>query len=169
VTPNLFQNILVAINGSEGSIHAAQYAILMAKQYHSNVKVVYVVDTATIKYLTLNRIFISDEAADYEKSLLQDGQRYLNYVANLGRKKGVVIETILRKGAVWTEVVILADEMKANLILLGGAFQGSSIGLDGQHKDSIITSFTEILANAPCSVLVVHEKMLDHLFGKIGI
>jgi nucleotide-binding universal stress UspA family protein len=162
---SLFKNILVAINGSEGSIHAAQYAILMAKQYHCTVTAVYVVDSATVRYLALNKIFIPEEARDYEKSLLQDGQRYLNYVATLGRKKGVKIDTVLRQGAVWTEVVLLADEIKANLILLGGVFRGSALGLDGQPRDSIVTSFTEIISHAPCSVLVVHEKLLEHMFN----
>ena len=53
----LFQNILVLITGSEASVNAAKYAVLMAKLYRCRVHAVYVVDTATIKTLTLNRTY----------------------------------------------------------------------------------------------------------------
>jgi nucleotide-binding universal stress UspA family protein len=144
----LFQNILVAINSSETSIHAAQYAILMAKSYRCNIKAVYVVDTATLKQLTLSKFFVPEESAEYEQNLIQDGTRYLEYVASLGAQKGVKIETELRKGAIWTEVIAAAEDIKANLILL----------------DSGATSNSAIIANTPCSVLVVWEKQIEQLF-----
>ena len=34
----LFSRILVAVNGSEASIHAAMYGIIMAKTYHLDLK-----------------------------------------------------------------------------------------------------------------------------------
>ena len=58
----LFQNVLVLVNGSESSIHAVQYGILMSKLYHCNLKAVYVVDTATLKQLTLSKFFVADES-----------------------------------------------------------------------------------------------------------
>jgi nucleotide-binding universal stress UspA family protein len=160
-----FQNILVAINGSEASIQAAKYGILMAKCYHCSLKAVYVVDTATLKQLTLSKFFIPEESAGYEESLCQDGQRYLEYVSNLGLQKDIKVETELRKGAVWTQVITVADEMKANLILLGGYVPDTQV--QASRRDAVSTSNHAIIANTPCSVLIVREKQIEQLF-KLG-
>jgi nucleotide-binding universal stress UspA family protein len=160
----LFQNILVAINGSESSIHAVQYAILMAKSYRCDVKAVYVVDTATLKQLTLSKFFVPEDSAEYEQNLLQDGNRYLEYATELGMQKGVKIETELRKGAVWAEVITAADEMKANLILLGGYVREAFSAVGSARRDSVSQSNQAIIENTPCSVLVVREKMIEQLF-----
>jgi nucleotide-binding universal stress UspA family protein len=160
----LFQNILVAINGSESSIHAVQYAILMAKSYNCAVKAVYVVDTATLRQLKLSKFFVQEESEEYEENLLQDGNRYLAYAASLGKQKGVLVETELRKGAVWAEVITAADEMKANLILLGGYVREAFSAVGPAMRDSVSQSNQAIIANTPCSVLVVREKMIEQLF-----
>ena len=159
----LFQNIIVAVNGSEQSIHAAMYAILMAKLYKSHIKVVYVVDTATLKKLTLSKFFVSDESVSYEKNLSDDGYRYLSYVADLAKSKGIEIDTELRKGAVWSEIITAADEAKAGLILLGG--NPAIANFDGKIKhDATSMANSEIIGSANCSVLVVREPKIEQLF-----
>ena len=159
----LFQNIVILINGSEASIHAAQYGILLSKLYRCNLKAVYVVDTASLKQLTLSKFFVADESAMYEENLQNDGKRYLDYVAELGKAKGVKIETELRKGAVWSEVILAADEMKAGLILLGG-IQSEMNSSKVEKHDAVSSSSMEILLHANCSVLVVREKMVEQLY-----
>ena len=62
-----FRKVLVAINGRQSSIHAAMYAIMMAKAYSLELKFVFVVDTATIKYLTMNNLLINSEKMDFEE------------------------------------------------------------------------------------------------------
>ena len=74
----IFQKVLVLINGSQASIHAAQYGMLMAKLYHCALKAVYVVDVATLKQLTLSKFFVAEESSEYESSLTADGNRYLS-------------------------------------------------------------------------------------------
>lgn len=155
----LFQNVLIAVNGSEASIHAVQYGILMAKLYRCNLKAVYVVDTATLRQLTLNKFFVQEESAEYESGLLSDGSRYLSYVEDLGRAKGIKIQTEIRRGAIWSELISAADEKKCSLILLGG---WEKEGAD--QRDVLSTSFRKVLLNSQCSVLVVKEKMIEQLF-----
>ncbi len=154
----LFKNVLVMVNGTEASINAVRYAILMAKLYQSDVRAAYVVDTATIRQLSLNRIFVDDESRDYERSLEQNGQRYLAFVEQLGNEKGVKIETELRRGAIWSEIVTVAEERKTDLILLGGTESTQS------DKDVLSSTHKSILVNARCSVLVVKEKTVEQLF-----
>ena len=88
----IFQKVLVLINGSQASIHAAQYGMLMAKLYHCALKAVYVVDVATLKQLTLSKFFVAEESSEYESSLTADGNRYLSYVASLANAKGIKIQ-----------------------------------------------------------------------------
>jgi nucleotide-binding universal stress UspA family protein len=137
----------------------------MARLYECALKAVFVVDTATLKQLTASKIFVRDEFSEYEKSLAEDGKRYLDYIVGLGKQKKIKIETELRKGAVWTEIITAADEWKAHLILLGGNTDGRGTvrkSLPAHH--SVEFSNQEIIANAPCSVLVVREKMINQLF-----
>jgi len=60
----IFQKVLILMNGSESSVHAVQYGILMSKLYHCTLKAVYVVDTATLKQLTLTKIFVIEESSE---------------------------------------------------------------------------------------------------------
>ncbi|MCQ2981869.1 MAG: universal stress protein [Treponemataceae bacterium] len=155
----LFQKVLIVVNGSEASIKAAEYGILMAKLYKCSLKAVYVVDTATLKQLTLSKLFVAEESREYEQNLQADGTRYLEYVKSLALKKNINIETELRRGSVWTEVCTAADEMDANVILLGGM---AATGSDG--RDVLTEAYREILLNARCSVLMVREKMIEQLY-----
>ena len=157
----LFQSVVVAVSGSEASINAAKYAIVLAKDYNSRVYAVYVVDTATLKELLLSRIFVEEESADYEKSLEQNGQRYLNYVAELAAKKGVHVEKILRRGSISTEVVEVAEDNHASLILIGG-YEDKGI-----VRDAISRQRREIVKHARCSVLVVREPEIDTMYKKL--
>jgi len=160
---SIIQNVVVLINSSEASIHAAQYGIILSKMYRCNLKAVYVVDTASIKYLTLGKFFIETEAKMYEDNLQIEGQRYLDYVKDLGKAKGIKVETELRKGAVWSEVIMAADEMNANLILLGG-YKSEMNSSPIEKHDAVSSSNRDILSNAHCSVLVVREKMIEQLY-----
>ncbi len=154
----LFTNLLVAISGSDSSIYAAKYGIIMAKLYRCRLSAIYVVDTATIRQLTLSKIFIQEESADYERSLEANGERYLSFVEELARAKGVRAERELRRGAIYTEILAAAHEKKADLILLGGWER------DRSARDIISHAHREIMVNAHCSVLVVKEPGIDQLY-----
>ncbi|MDR1636642.1 MAG: universal stress protein [Treponema sp.] len=154
----LISNIVVAITGSDASILAAKYAIVMAKAYRCKMTAVYVVDTATIRQLTLSKIFIQEESQEYEKSLTSNGERYLSFVEELARAKGVKIDRELRQGAVYTEILTVADDRKADLIILGCWEK------DRSARDIISQAHREIMVNAKCSVLLVKEPGIDQIY-----
>jgi nucleotide-binding universal stress UspA family protein len=154
----LFSNIVVAITGSDASILAAKYAIVMAKTYKCRLSAVYVVDTATIRQLTLSKIFIQEESLDYEKSLEANGERYLYFVEELARAKGVKVEREIRRGAVYTEILAAADELRSDLIVLGGWEK------DRSPRDIISHSHREIIVNAKCTVLLAKEPNIDQIY-----
>ena len=154
----LFSRVIVAITGSDASILAAKYAIVMAKMYHCKVFAVYVVDTETLKQLVSCRIFIDEESLDYEHSLEANGDRYLSFVEELASAKGVRIERSIRKGAVHTELLAAADESNADLILLGG------LEKDGNGRDIYWESHRKVFKNARCSVMLAKEPEIDQIY-----
>jgi nucleotide-binding universal stress UspA family protein len=157
----LYSNIVVGITGSDASILAAKYAIIMAKVFRCHVSAVYVIDTATIRQLTLSKIFVQEESLEYERSLEVNGERYLTFVEELAHAKGVKIERVIRRGAVYTEILSVADERKADLILLGGWEKERSA------RDIISHAHREIMINAKCSVLLVKEPNIDQLYKQV--
>lgn len=159
---SLFKRIIVVINGKESSIHAVMYAIMMSKSYNSSLKFVYVVDVATIKYLALNNIIISDSKTTFEENLSIDGENYLNYAEMLASKKGIAVQKELRKGAVSTEVLKAAEEFNADLILLGANEKNNAYTV----KNTVLThQQNEIIVNSKCPVMIVQKPDIEKLFN----
>lgn len=163
----LFQKIVVAINGSDQSLHAAMYAILLAKQYKCSLKAVYVVDTAALKFLSMSKFFLKTESQKYEENLLIDGKKYLEQVVTFAKVKGVKVETELRKGSPWFEILHVADDFAADLILLGGKEHSASSLSSEVSRDRASSTNMDIIGSARCNVLVVRQKDIEKLF-KIG-
>jgi nucleotide-binding universal stress UspA family protein len=161
VIKSLFSNIVVAISGSGASVQAAKYAIVLAKLYKCHLTAVYVVDSATIRQLAASRILIADESADFEKNLRLNGERYLAFVEELARAKGVHIDKELREGAVWTEIINAADRTEAGLIILGGWEKNRSA------KDVITNLHREVMLNSKCSILIAKEPDIDVMYRSI--
>jgi nucleotide-binding universal stress UspA family protein len=157
---SLIQTIVVAVSGSEASVNAARYGIIMARLFKLRLVCVYVVDTTTLRELLHSKIFVEEESREYEKNLEENGTRYLNYVQDLGSKKGVEIEKVLRHGTISTEVVEAAEEVGADLILLGGFEESKSI------HDVLSRQRKEIVRNAKCSVLIVKEPAIELIYNK---
>ena len=156
----MIRHVLVSITGSDESFRAAQYAILLSKAYGCRVTALYVVDTETLKKLVLAKILVADESADYESSLEQNGERYLNYVEALAKKKSVDIVTTTRRGGVYTEVLQAADELDADMIVIGGF---EEVGTD---NDQAASAQRTLLQNARRSVLVVKDPDIENQFRK---
>jgi len=157
----LLSRLIVVVNGSESSIAAAKYAICLKRELGSEVTAVYVVDTATIRQLLLSRIFVPEESVDYERSLESTGKRYLGFIDELAKAKRAHISSELRKGSIAGEVVRLAEELRADCIVVGGWER------DSAFKDVIQEAYREIAKNAPCSVLVVRKEDAERLYSAL--
>jgi nucleotide-binding universal stress UspA family protein len=105
-----FEKILLYVDGSEECVIAAQYAIVLAKSTGAELMALYVVNMSLLKELTKAKIFVKIEEMDYEQDLEQDGKRYLNYISELARSKGMEIKTELVKGVVNKEVIQKIEE-----------------------------------------------------------
>lgn len=159
---NPLGNILLYIDGSESSITAAQLAITMAKTYGSTLRVMYVVNENLLTELLKAKVFVQMEKMDYERDLEEDGKRYLNYVVKLGDRKGIKVETVLRKGVVHEEVAHEADGWGADLLVQGELGEVLSL------RDSFYEEGERILRKVKCPVMVVRgRERIERLFEEI--
>lgn len=162
---SILKNIVVAVSGAHSSVIAAMYGIVLAKKLKIKMKAVYVVDTATLKYLSAAKFLSSDERDEYKTSLSNEGKHCLEYIDGLAKSKGVVIETELVEGAVGTEIIRAADSFKADLILVGGKENPSSyIDADQERKSVLAHARSNIVNYAHCPVLVVNKPNMEALF-----
>ena len=159
---SFFKKIIVAVNGNQSSIHTAMYAIMMARNYNISLKFVYVIDTATIKYLSMNKFIISEEKTEFEEQLKIDGENCINYVVHLAKSKGVTPEQEVRCGGVFTEIIKAAEEFDADLILLGGNDQ--DVNKKGIKNSVLSRDQSEVLANSKCPVMIVQKPGIEDQF-----
>ena len=159
---SFFKKMIVAVNGHSSSIHSAMYAIMMARSYNIEIKFIYVVDTATVKYLSMNKFLVSDERYDYEERLKEDGERYLAYAQMLAGSKGLKCQTELRSGGVFTEILRAADEYEADLIILGG----NESDAEKHHvKRNVLSSdHNEVLTHSKCPVMIIQKPDIEKIF-----
>ncbi|MBP5602552.1 MAG: universal stress protein [Treponema sp.] len=162
-----FKKIIVAINGSESSIRAAMYGIMMARTYNLELGFVYVIDSATISYLGMNQMLAKDEQIDYKVDLAYEGQNHLEYVASLAASKGVTAQTSLKDGSVVTEILKFAKEFEADLILIGSTSRKKGASLIKRNVHSSHQS--DIIDNSKIPVLVVQSQEKDNIETKFKV
>jgi len=154
------KKMLVAISGSESSINGAKYAIMLAKMYKWDLSVVYVVDTSTLKELLISKIFIEEESTSFEQNLEANGHRYLDYIEELAKEKGIKVNKVLKRGGVITQILETAEEENADMILLG-AWQKN------RSKRDLITRFhMELLMDSKKPVFIIKEEDIEAMFKR---
>ena len=156
----LIKKILVAISGSDSSINAAKYSIMLAKTFKYDLNILFVIDTSTLNELLISKIFIQEESLEYEKNLESNGHRYLNYVDELAKSKGVKINKIVKSGAVSTKILETAEEEDVDLIIMGGW------ELNRSKRDLITRAHMEVMMDAKKPVLIVKEEDIEIMFKR---
>jgi nucleotide-binding universal stress UspA family protein len=145
------RKILVYLDGSEGSITAAQFAICLSRAYRAELTALYVVNTRALGDLLKARIFVKAEQEEYLRDLEQDSQRYLNHVRSLARKKGLAVQTASASGTVHQEIKAYVLANRIDLLVMG---ELSSVR---SRRDELYDEADRALRTVPCSVLVVKD------------
>ena len=158
----MVKKILVAINGSDSSIRAAMYAIMLARTYKAELKFLYVIDSATIRYLGMNQILAKDEQVDYKVDLAYEGQNYLEYAVSLAASKGLIAQSELKDGTVVTEIIKAAKAYEADMIVIGAA--GKKKGEQLIKRNVHSTHQNDIIENSKIPVLVVQQEDIETKF-----
>ena len=128
----VYDDILVATDGSDGSMGAAQQGIDIAEMYGATVHALYVVDTNTYAYEDVPRSIVG--------LLKESGNAVLEEIAAMGRERGVEVETPIRSGRPSRELLDYVDENDVDLVALGAHGRTSEVHLGSTTERVIRTS-----------------------------
>lgn len=146
-----FKHIIVYIDGSEASVTAAMYAVVLAKSTGAKLTALYVINTRALQDLVKARIFLEVEQNEYKRDLEADAYRYLNHVRKMGEKKGVEVKTVTLSGTVHTEIKAKVKELDADLLVFGGL---SSIR---SRRDEIVHETERAMRSVTCPVMIIKD------------
>ena len=138
---SLYMNILVPLDGSGDSQKALLQACDLAKNYQSNLILVYVVE----KSPSLNLL----DRKEYLEILRKFGNKVLIKGKQTAENKGIDVTTIMKEGNISNEIVKLAKNKKCNLIIVG------SKGLGATARFFLGSISNKLANNSPCSILIV--------------
>lgn len=139
--------ILVPLDGSDSSFHAAKYAIKIAKMANAEIIFMHaVVNPPYVEYKTAGLVILHyiEEAKRYAEMWYMNG-------GDMASKEGVKFsaETILDVASPADSIVNYAERKKADLIVMG------THGRTGIKRFLLGSVASGVVAHAKCSVLVV--------------
>ena len=143
----LFSKILVALDGSEYSVKALEFAIDLAKKYQSQLVLIHVVIRQIYAINPPEAGILAGTAIVRE--LETEGKAILARGEEAAKAQGVSVETRLKQGVPAEELLHAVADEKVDLIVLG------SRGLS-QVKAFLLGSVSDKVSHhAKCSALIV--------------
>jgi len=145
--PMTHQHIVVAVDFSAHAALALEEAITLAHTYQACLTVVYVIPQV---------IFHPDWATDMEETIdisdiAEEAHKALTAMVTPYRQEGLTITERVVSGGPYIEIVRLAREAGADLIVVGA--HGTT-----HSRSALIGSVAEnVMRSAPCSVFIVRE------------
>ena len=136
-SPDEFETIVVAVDGSDSSMIGAEQAIALAADAGATVRAVYVVDTDTYAYDDVPRSIVG--------LLREGGEQTLEQVGAMGEEAGVEIKTSLRRGTPSTQVEEYAAATDADLLVVGARGWGGDPHLGSTSERLIRTADRPVL------------------------
>jgi nucleotide-binding universal stress UspA family protein len=150
------RNIMVFVDGTEESITAAEYAIVLAKTLKAELHALYVVNTRALNDLVKTRIFLESEQEEYQRDLEQDAGRYLNHVRELAHRKGVPVSAEKVSGTVHVEIKNKVTELRVDLLVIGELSQIRS------RRDETYNETERAMRSVACPVLIAKDEEKIH-------
>ncbi|MFC6863694.1 universal stress protein [Halomicroarcula sp. GCM10025817] len=141
----MYDHVLVATDGSSGSVETISHAISIARDNDAVLHGLYVVDKR------LHQAAEKDVKADVRESLREEGEVALDDVTVRGEEAGLEVRTTMAEGIPYKTIVEYADEEGIDLITVG------THGRTGRDRVANLGSVTErVVESSPVPVLVVH-------------
>lgn len=150
-SPHPIGNMMVYVDGTEESITAAQYAVLLASSTGAKLTAAYVINTRALSDLVRARIFLEEEQQEYQRDIEVDADRYLKHVEQMARQKGVSVTAEKRSGNVHQELKKMVEELDIDLLIIGELSRIRS------RRDEIFNEAERAMRNVGCSVLIVKD------------
>lgn len=140
----MYDHILLPTDGSEGTTETLAHGIAIADAHDATVHVLYVIDKRV--YLAAAK----EDQDDVLDSLTEDGEAAVAEAAERLREADLDLETEIREGIPYREILRYADTEPIDLIAIG------THGRTGRDKLANMGSVTErVVQNASVPVLVV--------------
>jgi nucleotide-binding universal stress UspA family protein len=137
----MYDTILFPTDGSPSSDDAERVALDLAAQFDAEVHAMHVIDTRHFSEPALSTMeLVTDEAEDEAMALLRE-------VIDEGDERGVSVTTHCCHGVPDEEILEYADEIDADVIVLG--YQGQS------HRQRIGSTTDRVLQSTERQVLAV--------------
>ena len=149
----LFSRILVPIDGSEPSFHAAQVAINIANKFNSEIIVLYVVvSPSKSEYANLTGLVTPKQIDMIIENAKKESKNWFKRIEDIVKEKGSHIKistrVILTGVAVYGEVIEYAQQKSVDLIVIG------TRGRSGIKKLLLGSTASGVVTYAHCPVLV---------------
>lgn len=143
--------ILIAVDGSDPSFHAARYGISLAEKYKAKLVILNVLDVYTLKQASLSVIVTPTYGLKEVVEVMRQVQKWLDKIKNEAEEKNIqskaeILE--LKKSVVGT-IVDYAENEKIDLIVMGNK------GRSGIKKLLVGSVAQGVLTYAHCPVLLV--------------
>ena len=148
----LITNVLIYVDGTEESITAAQYAILLCRDTGARLSALYVINTRALNDLVKTRIFLREEQEEYQRDIESDAGKYLEHVKSLAARHGVDVEMLKVSGSVHQEIKRVVAEKNIDLLVLGQLSQIRS------RRDEFYNEAERAMRSVECSVLIVKDE-----------
>ncbi|HEY3331305.1 MAG TPA: universal stress protein [Capsulimonadaceae bacterium] len=144
----MFETILLCVDESEHSLKAAKYALEMATKYDAEV-VCLNVNQASLPLLDSSAFAASPKGNAYRQELREAQEHVHDVVLNVFRESNLRVRFRGEVGQPVSVIVSVAEQERANLIILGSRGTG---GFKALLMGSVSLG---VLHHAPCPVLVV--------------
>lgn len=151
------QTILLPTDGSECSAKAMAYALSFAKQYGGRVVALHVIDR---RWEEQTRVVFAEVGQDLTQKIRdgyeEEARRILREVTDAAGEAGVPVEGRVLTGIPSEEIVRAAQELAADLIIMG------THGRAGMSHLLLGSVAEKVVRRAPCPVLTVRRE--EHNF-----
>jgi nucleotide-binding universal stress UspA family protein len=142
--PLSIQRILVALDFSAESHSALRYAVMLGKKFGSTLMLVHVVEPV----LAPPDVILPELATERVASEASAELRELADEISDGCR---VVETAVRRGIAFFEIIEAANALGADLLVVG------THGRTGLKRALLGSTAEKVTRHAPCPVLVVHR------------
>jgi nucleotide-binding universal stress UspA family protein len=122
--PVLFKQIVCAVDFSECSMHALTYALSLAQEADGCLTVVYVSAPELVGQIGIGEEHVS--LAAFQRQYEEEARQLLDQAVPQTAKAYCKTESIIRRGRPWREIVHVASERQAELIVMGVRGRGAA-------------------------------------------
>lgn len=148
-----YASVLLATDFSDTAAHAVQHAAGLARTHEATLHLVHVVEDFSYWESFNFKHFPSPEVYD---ELSSNARIALDDLLSEEEKTGFEVETHVRHGKPFVEIIRAARDVEADVIVVG------SHGRSGIAETLFGSTAEKVVRKAPCAVLIVRHP--DHTF-----